>query len=52
MAVSGKLKYKEDERASYFSHKTETVKPYHYKTYLAEYDIIAEVAPTSKAVHL
>ncbi len=51
MAVTGKLKYKEEERASWFSHKAETVKPYHYKVYLADYDVIAEVAPTERAAH-
>ena len=51
MAVTGELKYQEDERASWFSHKAETVKPYHYRTYLAEYDVVAEVAPTSRAAH-
>ena len=49
MAVTGKLKYKEEERQSWFSHKAETVKPYHYKVYLADYDVVAEVAPTERA---
>ncbi len=51
MAVTGKLKYQEDERQSWFSHKAETVKPYHYKVYLADYDVVAEVAPTERAAH-
>ena len=51
MAVTGELKYQEDERASWFSHKAETVTPYHYRAYLAEYDVAAEVAPTSRAAH-
>ena len=51
MAVTGELKYQEDERASWFSHKAETVTPYHYSVYLAEYDVTAEVAPTSRAAH-
>ena len=49
MAVTGELKYQEDERASWFSHKAETVKPYHYSVYLADYDVVAEVAPTERA---
>jgi len=49
MAVTGELKYKEDERGSWFSHKAETVKPYHYKVYLADYDVVAEVTPTERA---
>ncbi|QOD60486.1 GH92 family glycosyl hydrolase [Polaribacter haliotis] len=51
MAITGKLKYKEEERASYFSHKAETVKPNHYKVYLADYDVTAEVSPTERAAH-
>ena len=51
MAVTGKLKYKEDERGSWFSHKVEKVKPYHYQVYLADYDVVAEVAPTERAAH-
>jgi predicted alpha-1,2-mannosidase len=51
MAVTGKLKYKEDERESWFSHKAETVKPYHYKVYLADYDVVAEITPTERAAH-
>ena len=51
MAVTGGLKYEESERASWFSHKAETVKPYHYKVYLADYDVVAEIAPTERAAH-
>ncbi len=51
MAVTGDLKYKEDERESWFSHKAETVKPHHYKVYLADYDVVAEVTPTERAAH-
>ena len=51
MAVTGDLKYKEDDRESWFSHKAETVKPHHYKTYLADYDVLAEVTPTERAAH-
>lgn len=51
MAVTGDLKFQEDERESWFSHKVETVKPYHYSVYLADYDVVAEVAPTERASH-
>lgn len=51
MAVTGELKYKENERESWFSHKAETVKPYHYKVYLADYDVVAEITPTERAAH-
>mgnify|MGYP001258363454 FL=1 len=49
MAVTGDLKYQEDERASWFSHKAEEVKPYYYETYLADYDVTAEITPTERA---
>ena len=51
MAVTGDLKFQEEERASWFSHKAETVKPYHYKVYLADYDVSVELAPTERAAH-
>lgn len=51
MAVTGDLKYNEEERASWFSHKAETVQPHYYKVYLADYDVVAEVAPTERAAH-
>ncbi|WP_223170326.1 GH92 family glycosyl hydrolase [Maribacter aquimaris] len=51
MAVTGDLKYKEDERESYFSHKAETVRPDYYSVYLADYDVVAEVTPTERAAH-
>ena len=51
MAVTGDLKFQEDKRASWFSHKAETVKPYHYKVYLADYDSTIEVSPSERAAH-
>jgi putative alpha-1,2-mannosidase len=51
MAVTGDLKFQEEERASWFSHKAETVKPYHYKVYLADYDSTVEVSPSERAAH-
>ena len=49
MAVTGQLLYEENERESWFSHKAETVKPYYYKVYLADYDVVAEVSPSERA---
>lgn len=49
MPVTGKLKFKEKDRSSWFSHKAETVKPYYYSVYLADYDIKAEITPTDRA---
>ena len=50
MPVTGKLRFKEEERASWFSHKAETVKPYYYSVYLADHDVKAELTPTARAV--
>ena len=41
--------FDEAKRASWFSHKAEVSKPHYYKVYLADYDIVTEVAPTSRA---
>ncbi len=49
MPVTGKLKIKETDRASWFSHKAETVKPYFYSVYLADYDVKVDVTPTERA---
>mgnify|MGYP000468497269 CR=1 FL=1 len=51
MAVTGKLKFQEDERASWFSHKAEKSAPHYYQVYLADYDVTAEVTPTERAAH-
>jgi len=48
MAVTGKLKFAGEERASWFSHKAEIVKPYYYSVYLADYDVTAEATPTER----
>lgn len=50
MPVVGKLKYQEDARAAWFSHKRETVKPYYYQVYLGDYDTWVEFTPTERAV--
>ncbi len=49
MPVNG-MKITETSRASWFSHKTEVVKPYYYSVYLADYDVWTEMAPTERAV--
>lgn len=49
MPVTGKPLFEEDERASWFSHKSETVKPYYYSVYLAEHDVVTEITPTERA---
>jgi predicted alpha-1,2-mannosidase len=49
MPVTGKIKFNQDERASWFSHKSETSKPYYYSVYLADADVTAELTPTERA---
>ncbi|MDR1115620.1 MAG: GH92 family glycosyl hydrolase [Tannerella sp.] len=50
MPVTGKAVFDQDERASWFSHKAETATPYYYKVYLADHDVVTEMAPTERAV--
>src|SRR4030095_8315171 len=52
MAVTGKLKFRQDDRASWFSHKSEIAKPYYYSVYLADHDVTAEITPTERAAAL
>ncbi|MCD6354859.1 MAG: GH92 family glycosyl hydrolase [Prolixibacteraceae bacterium] len=49
MPETGELKINEDDRASWFSHKAETVQPDYYSVYLADYDVTAELTPTDRA---
>lgn len=42
----------EGRRASWFSHKSETARPYYYQVYLADHDINAEIAPTERGAQL
>ncbi len=52
MPTVGEPVWDENDRASWFSHKAETATPYYYKVYLADYDVMAEVAPTERAAIL
>lgn len=49
MPITGKIRFNEDERASWFSHKSEIVKPYYYSVYLADHDLTTEITPTERA---
>jgi predicted alpha-1,2-mannosidase len=49
MPVTGSLKFTEDDRASWFSHKAEISKPYYYSVYLADADVTTELTPTERA---
>lgn len=48
MPVIG-MKFNQEERASWFSHKSEIAKPYYYSVYLADSDITTEFSPTERA---
>ncbi|MDR0795040.1 MAG: GH92 family glycosyl hydrolase, partial [Tannerella sp.] len=49
MPVTGSPEFIESKRASWFSHKAEVAKPYYYKVYLAEHDVVTEITPTERA---
>ena len=49
MPVVGIPEFDQDKRASWFSHKSEVAKPYYYKAYLADHDVITELTPTDRA---
>ena len=49
MPVTGKVEMNESKRASWFSHKGEVALPHYYKVYLADYDVVTEMAPTERA---
>ncbi len=52
MPVTGRPVFDEDQRASWFSHKAEVATPYYYRAYLADYDVVTEIAPTERAAML
>ena len=49
MPVRGHDKLDEESRQSWFSHQSETAKPYYYSVYLADHDVVAEMTPTERA---
>lgn len=49
MPVTGKVVFDQDNRASWFSHKAEVAKPYYYRVYLADHDVVTEITPTERA---
>lgn len=42
----------QSRRASWFSHKSETARPYYYQVYLADHDINAEISPSDRAASM
>lgn len=49
MPATGHLRFDQDQRASWFSHKSEIAKPYYYSVYLADADVTTEITPTERA---
>lgn len=49
MPTVGKKNFLEEDRKSWFSHKTEQSLPHYYKVYLADYNVTAEVTPTERS---
>lgn len=49
MPVTGSLVFDQNKRASWFSHKAETVSPDYYSVYLADYDVTTEITATERA---
>jgi predicted alpha-1,2-mannosidase len=49
MPMTGHLKVTQHGRQSWFSHKTEIVKPYYYSVYLADHDVTTEITPTERS---
>lgn len=49
MPETGKAVFRQDKRESWFSHKSETAKPYYYSVYLSDYDLTTEITTTERA---
>lgn len=49
MPITEKPVFKQDERASWYSHKAEVAKPHYYSVYLADHDVTTEITPTERA---
>jgi predicted alpha-1,2-mannosidase len=49
MPVTGRKRFTEEQRASWYSHKAELSKPDYYRVYLADSDVTAELTPTERA---
>ena len=51
MPTTSGMKWKEADRASWFSHKAEEARPYYYKVYLADADLTTELTATERAAY-
>lgn len=48
MPTVGTPTFDEEQRASWFSHKSEVAKPYYYSVYLADHNVTAEMTSTNR----
>ena len=48
MPTVGTPTFDEEQRASWFSHKSEVAKPYYYSVYLADHTVTAEMTSTNR----
>ena len=48
MPTVGRPLFLENDRKSWFSHKSEKLEPAYYSVYLADYDVIAEMTPSER----
>ncbi len=51
MPGTGKIKFTEDDRACWFSHKTEVARPYYYSVYLGDANTTTEFTTTDRAAY-
>ncbi|MDO4949253.1 MAG: GH92 family glycosyl hydrolase [Bacteroidales bacterium] len=49
MPVRDASQVDEEARASFFSHQSETAKPYYYQVYLADHDVNVELTPSERS---
>jgi len=49
MPTTGDAGFREDGRASWFPHKSETSKPFYYSVYLADHDVTTDALSFRKA---
>ena len=52
MPVRDASAVEQNARASWFSHKSETARPYYYQVYLADHDINVEISPSERAASM
>ena len=49
MPITGKVVFDQEDRSSWFNHKSEKSTPYYYKAFLADHNVTTEIVPTERA---